>query len=177
MLKEDIDKRLEEAEKSADKAFPPIKKAIHTEAEKRRLQAAFQFKGGKALPEELTLAPIEGHIPLSVVTGTKRGMRQQSGGSHRDPSPIMTSADLERQAVHDLILEVCSDVIAQSPAPVNTSGGFLAFPQISEEISERQKHLEDMKRLGSLTREREGTLLSEISQRVAELNRLNSKLI
>lgn len=175
MLKEDIDKRLEEAEKTADKSFPPIRKAIHTEAEKRRLQAAFQFKGGKALPEELTLAPIEGHIPLSVVTGTKKGSRQPS---HRGPSPILTSADTERQAAHDLILEVWSiEVVLLSRL---LGGPLKSNPipsQISEEITDRQRHLEEMKRLGSLTRDGEAALLGEISQRVAELNRLNSKLI
>ena len=42
----------------------PFVKAVATEAEKRRLQNTFSFKGGKALPDSALMAPIKGHIPL-----------------------------------------------------------------------------------------------------------------
>ena len=55
-----MDHRLELQAKDADITFQPAKKAVSTDAEKRKLAAMFQFKGGKALPDELTLAPVEG---------------------------------------------------------------------------------------------------------------------
>ena len=60
MPKAVVDQRLEAAAVGADAAFQPAVKAVSTEAEKRKLAALFQFKGGKALPDELTLAPVEG---------------------------------------------------------------------------------------------------------------------
>lgn len=47
--------------------------------------------------------------------------------------------------------------------------------QISEEISERQAYLDEMRRLG-MSREEEGKVMGEISQRVAELNKLSAQL-
>jgi hypothetical protein len=51
-----------------DTYFPPVSKPVSTEAEKRKLAAIFQFKGGKALPDELTMAPVEGaFVSLALV--------------------------------------------------------------------------------------------------------------
>lgn len=58
---------------------------------------------------------------------------------------------------------------------VNVSSGVFRS-QISEEIAERQSHLDEMRRLGASNRDTEALLSSEISQRVAELNRLNAQL-
>ncbi len=37
------------------------------DAEKKKLALMFQMKGGKALPEELTLAPIEGMATIGPI--------------------------------------------------------------------------------------------------------------
>jgi hypothetical protein len=67
MPKAAVDHRLEQQAAEADITFQPATKAVSTDAEKKRLATVFQFKGGKALPDELTLAPVEGHLPLKMV--------------------------------------------------------------------------------------------------------------
>ena len=57
----------EAAHASVDRPQMPIKKGYNTEAEKRRLQAPFQFKGGKAVPDAASYAPIEGQIPMHLM--------------------------------------------------------------------------------------------------------------
>ena len=57
----------EAAHASVDRPQMPIKKGYNTEAEKRRLQATFQFKGGKAVPDAASYAPIEGQIPMHLM--------------------------------------------------------------------------------------------------------------
>ncbi len=114
MKKDEIERKIVEDERTADKMFPPISKAISTESEKRKLQAMFQFKGGKALPEELTLAPIEGHVPLEMVAShsgvakrraAKSASSMRGGGSGTAPSAAKVSQD---QALHIMILDVSS---------------------------------------------------------------------
>jgi len=65
----EIQKMHESIEEDRRLNHPRARKAVSTEMEKRRLAMQFQFKGGKALPENGTSQPIEGHIPLSLITG------------------------------------------------------------------------------------------------------------
>ena len=57
---------------------PPLRRPVATETNKRLLQATFQYKGGKCLPETGTMQPIEGHIPLQLVTGKPSHARQRA---------------------------------------------------------------------------------------------------
>lgn len=106
--KEAIDARIADAELNGDKALPPISKPVATEAEKRRLQAVFQFKGGKALPDELTLAPVVGHLPLDVVSSAsavhkRRAAAAATAASRAGSAGPPVSAE---QALHALIMDV-----------------------------------------------------------------------
>lgn len=102
--KSEIDRRREEDERTADTVFPPLTKPVYTEAEKRKLQALFQFKGGKALPEELTLAPIEGHVPLSVVAPQRKGSGRRRPAAAAPAAPA--SAGSMQDVLHAMVLEV-----------------------------------------------------------------------
>lgn len=50
-----------------DAPMPPLSKPVSTETEKRKLALINQFKGGKSLPEELTIKPIEGAQPCMLL--------------------------------------------------------------------------------------------------------------
>jgi hypothetical protein len=67
--KSDIDQQIREIEADREAYKPTPRRAIATDAEKRRLSACFQFKGGKALPQSGLPAPMPGHVPLRLVTG------------------------------------------------------------------------------------------------------------
>lgn len=57
-----IQAELAEREAERDRYRPLPTKAKSTPLEKQRLQNINMFKGGKGLPEELTLAPIQGTL-------------------------------------------------------------------------------------------------------------------
>ena len=57
-----IKAELDQAEQQRMRYRPPATKATATALEKRRLQTINTLKGGKALPEELTLRPIDGTV-------------------------------------------------------------------------------------------------------------------
>ncbi len=100
--KDVIDSRLAEDERIADRVLPPLSKAVSTEAEKRKLQAVFQFKGGKALPEELTLAPVDGHLPLDVLSSAAAIHKRRQGKATVAAAATVT----QEQALHATIMEV-----------------------------------------------------------------------
>lgn len=56
-----------------DAPAAPLSKGRNTEAEKRRLQSLFTFKGGKALPAAGLAEPVVGQLPLSLITGRRAG--------------------------------------------------------------------------------------------------------
>lgn len=85
---------------SKDIVVPPIKKGFNNpEAEKRRVQALFTFKGGRALPEAGLPEVVQGTIPLHMITGkvpvsTKRSLYQTSSTLRGLTSPLLE--DLEK---------------------------------------------------------------------------------
>jgi len=85
---------------SKDIIVPPIKKGFNNpEAEKRRVQALFTFKGGRALPEAGLPEVVQGTIQLHLITGkvpvtTKRSLYQTSNNLRHLTSPLLE--DLEK---------------------------------------------------------------------------------
>lgn len=81
---------------TADRIAAPLTKPVSTEANKRRLQAINSLKGGKALPEELTAAPISGNIPLSVMSSSAAAShrRRKAGSAPHSPTAGPDSAEL-----------------------------------------------------------------------------------
>lgn len=168
--KDVIDSRLAEDERTADRVLPPLSKAVSTEAEKRKLQAVFQFKGGKALPEELTLAPVDGHLPLDVLSSAAAVHKRRQG------KVVATAATVtQEQVLHATIMEVRVSLLSASTARQGFNSRAYLLLQIAAEIEERQAYIEDMRRLGG-SKSVERAVASEIQSRVTELNKLNAEL-
>lgn len=75
-------------------APPPLRRGFNTEAEKRKLQATFAYRGGKALPESGLPAPMPGHVPLHLVTGKGPRLPAGAGGAPRSVAEIAAAAGL-----------------------------------------------------------------------------------
>ncbi len=126
---------------------PAFVKPVSVDAEKDRLNQIFTFKGGKALPTELTHP--EGEMPMERIQKMK-----------------------ERERVEAIkIKRGLATLSAPTYSPVLSMQEQLA-EQISEEINNRTKYLEEMKQLGSLKAADERRLKMEIASKVAELERL-----
>lgn len=58
---------------AGDIVGPPLRPGRNGDAEKRRLQATFQFKGGKALPDGLSAPALDGPVPLALLGAPPAG--------------------------------------------------------------------------------------------------------
>jgi len=58
---------------AGDIVGPPLRPGRNGDAEKRRLQATFQFKGGKALPDGLSAPALDGPVPLALLGSPPAG--------------------------------------------------------------------------------------------------------
>mmetsp|Transcript_16687 Transcript_16687/g.18068 ORF Transcript_16687/g.18068 Transcript_16687/m.18068 type:complete len:257 (+) Transcript_16687:105-875(+) len=127
---------------------PAHVKPIHSEMEKDRLTQIFTFKGGKGLPEELT-HPV-GETPMEAMQRNKERDR----------------IDAIRQKRGLLVVKQRSD-------PVLSVNEQIA-QQISSEIEERTRYLDDMKKVG-LNGEKERQIKQEIAFKVKELERIDKE--
>lgn len=126
---------------------PAHVKPTSCDYEKERLNQIFSFKGGKALPEELT-NPI-GLTPMELAE------------RKRETDRIATIK--ERRGITKQV--VVANVL-------NSSEQFAQH--IVQEIEERRLHLEEMKRLGALKPSDEAALKSEIATKLRELKMYES---
>lgn len=81
-------------------AGPPVKPGYNIEAEKRRLQLTFQFKGGKGLPAEGLSEPLTGHIPIPIITGTGARTRKARTEQQALTRPASASGVSSHGEVH-----------------------------------------------------------------------------
>ena len=124
---------------------PAYVQPISADSEKDRLSQVFTFKGGKALPDELT-NPV-GVAPFEIAAKKKEQERLQSirlkrGGSLRRGPRTAPVLSVEEQLAE----------------------------QIRSEIDERTQHLHEMRALG--VKDKETALKAEIARKVAELKSL-----
>mmetsp|Transcript_24210 Transcript_24210/g.77311 ORF Transcript_24210/g.77311 Transcript_24210/m.77311 type:complete len:374 (-) Transcript_24210:149-1270(-) len=118
---------------------PQPRKAISTDFEKRRLALHFQFKGGKALPEAGTTAPMPGQIPLSLITGKPnarlaRQARERKAASDRER--VQTErASLENE--FDSFADEVDLLSAHLDAAMAHPGGHRAVAALRERIQDR----------------------------------------
>ncbi len=142
-----IKQELDDIRMRQERYRPAFVKPVSVDAEKDRLNQIFTFKGGKALPTELTHP--EGEMPMERIQKMK-----------------------ERERVEAIkIKRGLATLSAPTYSPVLSMQEQLA-EQISEEINNRTKYLEEMKQLGSLKAADERRLKMEIASKVAELERL-----
>lgn len=128
---------------------PAFVKPVAVEAEKDRLSQIFTFKGGKALPEELTM-PV-GEAPFEVQNRRKEVERLNTIRQKRGLMVVRSGS--------------------QSKLSVNEEYA----QQIQREIEERTQHLEDMRQIG-IKPAQEKVMMRELAHRVEELQRLHNDL-
>lgn len=127
---------------------PAYQAPYSSDLEKDKLSQIFAYKGGKGLPEEMT--QIAGEAPFEAQQRRKEEQRieavrmKRSGASVVQHQPARMSEE---------------EQIAQ---------------QITMEIDERRKHLEEMKEIG-ISKQEENRLRTEISRKLDELRRLDVK--
>jgi hypothetical protein len=129
---------------------PPARKPTSTDAEKRRLQAQFQFKGGSILPAHALAAPIAGHVPLASLV---------------DPSSGAAALAAARRAEE-------RDGAAAAGRREAASGEAL-FGKIFAEIEAREAFLVRAREAGE-GRRWEAQIQGEIAERVRELERVDA---
>jgi hypothetical protein len=105
-LKTTIDAQAKIHSVTADRTGAPMSKPISTDTEKRRLQAINTLKGGKALPEELTMPSIRGEIPLSMVASKPRPAGSRQLGSQGAGSPVRAPDSRELREMNAMFNEI-----------------------------------------------------------------------
>lgn len=146
-----IEAKLAKEVKEADVTMQPLRPGRNTEAEIRKLQNLFTFKGGRALPSAGLPEPLEGNVPLTLQTNSGRPK------AHR----LVSSARLSRsQTLQSPLLKELLEterVLLQSE---QEAGDFLV----------------EMDKLGSLTSEMETQFQVEQTQRLASLKAIREKI-
>ena len=136
---------------------PPLRRPVATETNKRLLQAQFQFKGGKCLPEAGTMQPIEGNLPLHLINGRPtRAQKKLFEAASVRKMPLSAS---EREDAYTKQLE--DD-----------------FEHTMKEIDDRKQFLDDMLRDHGERehKKHEAEILAQISDLVREAKKLDKKL-
>ena len=128
---------------------PPLRKPVATDTNKRLLQAQFQFKGGKCLPETGTMQAIEGHLPLQLVTGKQRPSvaAKKRAAILEAENQVPTQAEREDKVLHQLEED---------------------FEEVMNEIEERKTFLDEMLQYGP---REHGKHKPEVMAQIAELVR------
>ena len=117
-------------------------KPSSTEYEKERLNQIFSFKGGKALPEELT-NPVR-ETPMELSAKKKEAER--------------IAAIRERRGISQKV--VAAAVLSNSEQFAD---------QIVQEINDRRQYIEEMRSMGALKPAIEAALKAEIASKLNEL--------
>ena len=121
---------------------PAHVKPSSTEYEKERLNQIFSFKGGKALPEELT-NPVR-ETPMELSAKKKEAER--------------IAAIRERRGISQKV--VAATVLSNSEQFAD---------QIVQEINDRRQYIEEMRSMGALKPAIEAALKAEIASKLNEL--------
>ena len=117
-LKSAIDAQAAHDARTADRTGAPLRKPVSTETEKRRLQAINTLKGGKGLPDELTMPSIEGHIPLHMISNTRPRGGGRSGklGQSGAGSPVRTPDSRELREMNAMFNDIMAEMQAEEAA-------------------------------------------------------------
>lgn len=128
---------------------PAFTQPISSEEEKDRLAQICTYKGGKALPSDCVL-PV-GEAPFEIEAKRRQEelqMKHRMKKSNRQPVKTVYSPTLSPE--EELAI------------------------QITQEIDERREYIEDMRKTGQLSQQKENLIKAEISQRLLELKRLEA---
>lgn len=149
-----IEAELRAAQVDVEQYRPPLRKAVSTDKHKLLLQNQFTYKGGKALPEELTMPPIVGHIPLALQMN-----RDDDVGRARRRAGTLPGAQ----------------AASHNPESILLAEYERTFDEMARTVEERKEFLARMRELGQGA-QHEAVVLAEIREQVREMERLD-KLI
>jgi len=157
--KQEIIDQRKEANVQRNRYRPPHRKEVATDSQKRLLQAHFQFKGGKILPETGTMQPIEGHLPLQLVSGKPSQARKRAAA-----------------------VKVAAEAAAKEAAAADPESTRLLqlekdFEEVMDEIDERKKFLDEMLQFGSKeVAKHKDTVMAEIGGLVRRAKDLDKEI-
>ena len=136
---------------------PPHRAGFSCDSEKERLAEVFTFKGGSALPRELT--NMVGPMPSEV--------KRQQAESER-----VEKAKSERRARLNGGVDPLRREGEEEEAPRERDPRDSLFDQIYAEIKDRREHQQEMEGTGDGGNTRR-TVAAEISQRISKLKQIN----
>lgn len=142
-----IKHELDDIKMRQERYRPANVKPISSDLEKDRLNQIFTFKGGKGLPEELTL-PV-GETPFELAEKAREKERLDAIRRKRGLMVVKSAGSSQPLSYNDQMAQ-----------------------QITSEIQERTKYLEEMKAIG-IKPEQERRLKQDLANKIDELNRLN----
>lgn len=136
---------------------PPLRRPVATDTNKRLLQAQFQFKGGKCLPETGTMQPIEGNLPMHMINGKPSRAQKKRFAAAAVSSMPLTGAEKEDAYTQQLEAD---------------------FEHAMNEIDARKQFLDDMLRDHGERehKKHEAEILAQISDLVRSAKALDKKL-
>jgi hypothetical protein len=136
---------------------PPLRRPVATDANKRLLQAQFQFKGGKCLPDTGTMQPIEGNLPMHLINGKPSRAQKKRFAAAAVSSMPLTGAEKEDAYTQQLEAD---------------------FEHAMNEIDARKQFLDDMLRDHGEREQKkhEAEILAQISDLVRSAKALDKKL-
>lgn len=152
---------------------PPLTRPVATDTNKRYLQAQFQFKGGKALPEAGLLQPVEGNLPMTLITGKRPARRSRR--AVEGPTSEGTGGARGRASGTNEPLE---DGPAVSAAAKKIARCEEEFEHVMNEIEERKAFLDEMlEEHGSRTHAKyRDQIEAEISGLVRQAQKLDKQI-
>lgn len=131
---------------------PAYIQPFSSDAEKDRLSQIFTFKGGKALPQELT-HPM-GVMPLELEAKRREAEQLQNQRMKR--------------GLHVLARDATTTTTTRPMKAMMSDNEQLA-EQINGEIQDRMHHIQEMKELGMLKPADERTIRAEIARKLEEI--------
>jgi len=148
---------LEAVRGAGDIAQPPLKRGFNGDLEKRRLQATFALKGGKAVPDAASYAPIEGAIPLHVLTGQRAAGARAPGAYGSGASARAAARRLSPNA--QLVLELER-----------------TFESVQRGLDESVAFIAELRELRAATARHESEHAAELAKRTRQLNDLQRRI-
>lgn len=143
-----IKKELDDMKMKQSYYRPAYSQAISSDAEKERLSQINTYKGGKALPGDCVLPT--GEAPYERIAKIRQqellDKHNASKGRVQITPRLMSTLSANEQLID----------------------------QITDEINERREYLEDMKKCGNLSEDKELKIKNEISSRLLQLKKLDT---
>jgi hypothetical protein len=142
----------EAARASTDVQQPPLKRGYNTDAEKKKIQAIFQLKGGRALPSAGLPEAIEGEIPLHLLQGRPAPLSRKQAEA--------AAAAAVRRANSSPLLDELERT----------------FDAVKAGIEDSVSFIKEMRALRQATQQHEADHARTLADKTRELQRINEQI-